>query len=277
MQQPITVLWFGAGQDSTDMLYQYVYNKHFREQYVADNRFLVICSDTGNEFPETYEHIGKVKQFCDRQSVEFYHLTRNMGYHTDSWPTLQAQFERNDNIMSAAFPKTCTDNLKIKVCYNFLADYLRNYYGMDGAGKKVFYQYAEQFGKLRSLIGFAKGEESRCAAKPQLELFPEVVKDNRPVWMQKNVEHQYPLIEQRKDRQACQDYIRQVGHDVPMPSNCMMCPFQNDAESVSYTHLRAHETDSYLVCRLLLEKNFFNDTATTEIYTLHIVGSVRCV
>ena len=25
--------------------------------------------------------------------------------------------------------------------------------------------------------------------------------------------------------------------------------------AVSYTHLRAHETDSYLVCRLLLEKN----------------------
>src|SRR5664279_6157096 len=28
----------------------------------------------------------------------------------------------------------------------------------------------------------------------------------------------------------------------------------NRAGSVSYTHLRAHETDSYLVCRLLLEK-----------------------
>ena len=27
-----------------------------------------------------------------------------------------------------------------------------------------------------------------------------------------------------------------------------------DSEAVSYTHLRAHETDSYLVCRLLLEK-----------------------
>ena len=47
---------------------------------------------------------------------------------------------------------------------------------------------------------------------------------------------------------------------------------------VSYTHLRAHETDSYLVCRLLLEKIFFfNDTATTEIYTRLVVGSVRCV
>src|SRR5664279_5914478 len=28
----------------------------------------------------------------------------------------------------------------------------------------------------------------------------------------------------------------------------------NVYEAVSYTHLRAHETDSYLVCRLLLEK-----------------------
>src|SRR5660398_189257 len=72
------------------------------------------------------------------------------------------------------------------------------------------------------------------------------------------------------------------------------------AAAVSYTHLRAHETKANLVCRLLLEKNkgtskhyspyrscslpctlpwrlFFNDTATTEIYTSLFVGSVRCV
>ena len=30
--------------------------------------------------------------------------------------------------------------------------------------------------------------------------------------------------------------------------------FWSGITSVSYTHLRAHETDSYLVCRLLLEK-----------------------
>src|SRR5678816_1557595 len=56
-------------------------------------------------------------------------------------------------------------------------------------------------------------------------------------------------------------------------------------DAVSYTHLRAHETPEHLVCRLLLEKKkkinyfffFFNDTATTEIYTRSLVGSVRCV
>ena len=38
---------------------------------------------------------------------------------------------------------------------------------------------------------------------------------------------------------------------------CMQLSNQTEAAiyiSVSYTHLRAHETDSYLVCRLLLEK-----------------------
>src|SRR5665647_3854810 len=29
---------------------------------------------------------------------------------------------------------------------------------------------------------------------------------------------------------------------------------ESSLDTVSYTHLRAHETDSYLVCRLLLEK-----------------------
>ena len=35
----------------------------------------------------------------------------------------------------------------------------------------------------------------------------------------------------------------------------MMCDVFYRIDAVSYTHLRAHETDSYLVCRLLLEKN----------------------
>src|SRR5680860_1802008 len=32
------------------------------------------------------------------------------------------------------------------------------------------------------------------------------------------------------------------------------CDIMRLSKPVSYTHLRAHETDSYLVCRLLLEK-----------------------
>ena len=51
-----------------------------------------------------------------------------------------------------------------------------------------------------------------------------------------------------------------VGKDVIriLGSPAYICILQRkDRQSiatVSYTHLRAHETDSYLVCRLLLEK-----------------------
>src|SRR5665647_113665 len=36
--------------------------------------------------------------------------------------------------------------------------------------------------------------------------------------------------------------------------SCSACASATTPDAVSYTHLRAHETDSYLVCRLLLEK-----------------------
>ena len=38
----------------------------------------------------------------------------------------------------------------------------------------------------------------------------------------------------------------------------------------SEEHTSELQSRQYLVCRLLLEKNFFNDTATTEIYTLSL-------
>ena len=43
----------------------------------------------------------------------------------------------------------------------------------------------------------------------------------------------------------------------PLFSHNDLLAIVEEAGPVSYTHLRAHETDQYLVCRLLLEKNFF--------------------
>ena len=53
-----------------------------------------------------------------------------------------------------------------------------------------------------------------------------------------------------------------TGQEIPprrRVTTCQKCIRTGDIENVgktavSYTHLRAHETDSYLVCRLLLEK-----------------------
>src|SRR5665647_3663188 len=48
--------------------------------------------------------------------------------------------------------------------------------------------------------------------------------------------------------------LMEILHHVFYKGKCQVhCPL-NIPGTVSYTHLRAHETDSYLVCRLLLEK-----------------------
>ena len=43
-----------------------------------------------------------------------------------------------------------------------------------------------------------------------------------------------------------------------------------DIRNRSEEHTSELQSPWHLVCRLLLEKNFFNDTATTEIYTLSL-------
>lgn len=221
---PLTVLWFGGGQDSTDILYRLIHDKVFRVHY-APGQLVVIMSDTGNEFDFTYRHIDQVRSICLRHDIEFYLIEPWMGYHSPSWQSLTSQYVRNHNIQGAAFAKTCTDNLKIKPNYRFLADYIREVYGFTAKGNLVFYQYVERFGQLRSLIGFARGEESRCGQKAQLDLFAEALPDQRPLWMQRCIKHAYPLIELGVDRAGCQSSIAAMGYEVPMPSNCKMCPF----------------------------------------------------
>src|SRR5665647_2603037 len=50
-------------------------------------------------------------------------------------------------------------------------------------------------------------------------------------------------------------YISIQANEIIIPSNSfLLATTMEYIKPVSYTHLRAHETDSYLVCRLLLEK-----------------------
>ncbi|GAB2547216.1 adenine nucleotide alpha hydrolase family protein [Spirosoma aerophilum] len=246
--KPLTVLWFGAGQDSTDLLYRYLRSKAYREQFIGDSHFIVIMSNTGDEFDFTYNHIDEIRKLCIREGVKFYFIEPWMGYHSQAWQSLLGQFNRNQNLMSVAFPKTCTDNLKIGPNYRFLADYLRLRYGYDAKGNRVFYQYLEQFGKLKSIIGFAKGKESRCGLKKQTELFPELVKskDSRPLWMQRCVEHVYPLVNLGVNRAGCQESIKQLDYKVPMPSNCMRCPFAQGPELVFLNRLYPQQWDEWV-------------------------------
>lgn len=234
MEKNITILSFGAGQDSTAILYRIALDKTFRDQYVK-GKLIVLMSDTGNEHPATYAHVQFIKAFCESHSIEFYLITSCQGYHPKNWDSLQQNFQAHNTVMSVAFPKTCTDNLKIKPLYNFLDHYIaRHYYSYNELhrpkGKRYIKHFCKQYGKIHVLLGIAAGEESRIA-KPshEVDIFGNLIV-SKATWMDHCLQKVYPLVDLQMNRATCQSYIRSTGLPLPPPSNCMMCPFLSKQE-----------------------------------------------
>lgn len=217
----LTVLSFGAGQDSSALLEMYFDSMEFRAQY-APRDFLVVCSDTGDEFPDTYAHIRYVQKKCNDRGVEFVHLTSDMGFHSESWRSLRHFYRTHECIGSKAYPKTCSGRLKIEPIYRFMEAWISKKYGMQNGRKKGLREFALSHGKIQMMIGIAKGEEKRCTRAD------EHVKS----WYRDTIHHQYPLIDLGMDRNACQNYLHSKGLRV-VPSNCMACPFMS-LEEVEY-------------------------------------------
>src|SRR5262252_1824760 len=94
--EALTILSFGAGQDSTAIFFKLIYDAAFRAQY-APGKLLVIMADTQDEHPDTYAHVEVIKRIAGEHGIEFVHLTSDMGYHTTGWDNgLRGQFRRNN-------------------------------------------------------------------------------------------------------------------------------------------------------------------------------------
>lgn len=210
----LTVLSFGGGQDSTALLELYINDAAFRRKY-APNDFMVVMSDTGDEYPETYEHVARVRERCASKGIEFHLLTSDLGYHSPSWLSLTHFFRTKGTIGSKTYPKTCTDRLKIQPIYRFLEQWLSDKYGVPCNRKKGIRAFAATYGRIQVMLGIAKGEERRVADPER----------NPHDWYRASIANVYPLLDLGMDRAACQQFIAQQGQIVPPPSNCRCCPW----------------------------------------------------
>lgn len=217
MGAPITVLSFGGGQDSSAILFRLLRDPAERAR-LAPGKLLVVMSDTGNEHPETYQWLQVIEAEIKNNKhadVEWHLLTKSKGFHAKSWPSLTEFWERTSTIGSKAYPKTCTDKLKIGPIYRFLESYLTGSVNR----KKGLKEYAQANGKIRVILGIAKNEEGRQA---------DPAKD--APWMRDSIERVYPLLDWGWDRHTCQVYLQKEAKAIPPPSNCMFCPFISEIE-----------------------------------------------
>lgn len=219
------MLSFGGGQDSTVILYKLIYDQRFRERY-APGDLIVVMANTGNEHLQTYNHVADMGRLCRKHKIPFFFIGLDK-YTPNLWRDGLIKFYKNKNtIGSKAFPKTCTDNLKIRPIYSWLDDYVHATYHTEKVGRKAaIKEFSVRYGRIRVLLGIAKGEERRASTNEESPM----------VWMRNSIDKQYPLIDQGLDRQACQDFLRRIGAKVPLPSNCILCPFMS-LQELLYLH-----------------------------------------
>jgi 3'-phosphoadenosine 5'-phosphosulfate sulfotransferase (PAPS reductase)/FAD synthetase len=215
----LTVLSFGAGQESTALLYLLIYSAAFRARY-APGTLICVFSDTMDEHIQTYQHIEQVKLLCQQHNILFVHLLPSMGYH--GWEGLREFYRRTNTVGSKCFMKTCTDNLKLTPIYNFLEGFVGRKYNLPTGNKQGLVHFAKKLGKIHVLVGISRGEEKRMA-DPAKE---------KKKWKRESITTVYPLVEMGMDRGDCQRCIRAFGHEVPLPSNCILCPFLSEIELV---------------------------------------------
>lgn len=213
----LSILSMGLGQDSVTILLKLIYDKSFRAKY-ATNELLVIFSNTHNEHPETYKYRDEViVPLCKEHGIEFYSIDNDMGYHGSTWQSLTGQWESGERntVGSAAYPKTCTHNLKLQPQFRFVEEWISKKYNYRKGNKAGIKHFARYNGKILWMVGIARGEEKRIAD----------AENETMAWKAQSVNTVYPLIDIGYDRQDCQDYIKSQGFELPMPSNCMFCPY----------------------------------------------------
>jgi hypothetical protein len=142
----------GMGQDSTAILLKLLHDDAFRERY-APGSLWIVASDPGDEDPETYEHARRMRKLCEERGEDFVLLSPEMGFHPPAWPDLISHHTRLSTIGSKAFPRACTQQLKISPVWSYVNDRLARDEGHPQARKGGLYGHLELTGtKVRCLL-----------------------------------------------------------------------------------------------------------------------------
>jgi len=234
----LTVLSFGAGQESTLLFYLLAEDAEFRARW-APGTLIVVGCDTGDEHPETYAHLKWCAEYAEKKKILFLWVTAFperfgnaswviSGFHSEAWMSIIHQYRRNSSFGSKLFSRTCTDNVKIGPFYRALASIIGGARGEPA--RKVFDNYfARTKQRIGIILGFARGEEGRAAKTRATMQNPKAL----PAWRRNNFVPLFPLIDDPKtnwNRAESQSVMRRLGLPVPVPSNCLRCHFRGPVE-----------------------------------------------
>ena len=179
------VLSFGGGVNSTALLFAMCIRNEKPD--------LVLFSDTGGEFPETYAHVEEIEEWCRIRSIEFVRVS-NAG--RGQGDTLEQNCLERKELPSLAYGfKGCSVKWKRQPMDRYLAKH---------AWPQLLWENDQ---KVERCIGIDAGERHRAV----------LTEDAR-------YRYRYPLVEWGIDRDECVRLIAERGIKVPRKSSCFFCP-----------------------------------------------------
>jgi len=180
-----------------------------------------VFADTGAEPPAVYEYLEKLKKMVAESKYPFPIYTVSKGNLTDDslTPTVRQRISKYGEIgdkytrrlipvfginekgkKTAVLMRNCTADYKITPIIKFT----RKMCEIKRGQKEI---------TVTQTIGISMDEMQRA-------------KESKQAWMQ----HRFPLLELRMDREACKQYMRDKGYPEPPRSACYYCPFHDNSE-----------------------------------------------
>jgi len=189
------ILSMGGGMESTSTLGLTLYDPRFQ----ALRPDLVLFSDLGNEWKETYAHLEFVKGICQREGIEYAVITPEVHRGKKLFGENRQYTKLIDYLMDVkAVPgkapngkRLCTELFKVETIQDYLKE---RFEGQD----------------LVVLIGFGSDEKSRIKRG----------ENTVPGWT-----NRFLLDEADMCRCKSIEYMRSLGWPVPRRSGCTFCPF----------------------------------------------------
>ena len=230
-QNRIVTLNCGLGRDSIAMLMLCIEGRLETEEHgliLPEDLDCVVFSNTGCEWPHTYQQIPRVSQMCDDHGIRFIILWKgdddrddgpaeswkriderasNGGYHTR--PRIMDDFMSRATVASLG-KGDCTDNHKIQPIRRLINDISHVRFGLTNRRWSYEVRQGDRPPHI-NLIGIAFDERSRAEGGPDGPYY---------------VEECYPLIDMEIAKEGEAEILDRHGFGDVKKSGCWMCPYQ---------------------------------------------------
>jgi hypothetical protein len=208
----IITLNCGVGRDSTTMMCLLFRDRLFVEgvgMLGIGDIDMVVFSDTGCEWPHTYEFLPTLRKICESYDVPFVVLEKSCDRYHYRLAVID-DYQSRETVVSLG-KGDCTDNHKIQPIRRLLNELSMKRFGLNNR------QWAHQVKKgLRpkhlTLIGYAADEQRRL--------------NNGAGRAPKYVTEGFPLIDMDITKAGEAKILREWDLDFVRKSGCYVCPYQ---------------------------------------------------